>query len=265
MSIHPSAVIHKDARIDATATVGPFAVIGANVEIGPRCVIGPQTWLDHARIGEGTRIGAGSIIGGNPQMLIWKEVPSLVRIGQNNDIRELVSIHRSKDENGVTAVGDDCMIMTNTHIGHDCAIGDNVIITTYAGLAGHVTVHNHVIIGGHAGIHQFVRLGEYAMIGGAALILQDVVPYMVAQGNPAHIRTFNMVGLKRKGFSDGARAEIKQAFKILFAKRGNLKIAKEELAALPDESGSVRKILDFINASKRGFIVGGTSRVAADA
>ncbi len=256
MSLHPSAIIHKDARIDATATVGPFAVIGANVEIGPRCVIGPQTWLDHARICEGTRIGAGSLIGGNPQMLNWKEVPSLVSIGQNNDIRELVTIHRGKDENGVTSVGNDCMIMTNTHIGHDCAIGNNVIITTYSGLAGHVTVNDHVIIGGQVGIHQFVRIGEYAMIGGAALIVQDVVPYMLAQGNPARIRTFNMVGLKRKGFSDKARAEIKQAFKVLFVKRGNLKTARQELAALPDESGYVRKIIDFVNASKRGFIMG---------
>lgn len=259
MSIHPSAVIHKAARIDATAMVGPFAVIGGNVEIGPRCTIGPHVWLDHARIGEGTRIGANSLIGGDPQMLNWKEVPSLVRIGANNDIRELVTIHRGKDENSETVVGNDCMIMTNTHIGHDCAIGDNVIVTTYTGLSGHVTVDNHVIIGGQVGIHQFVRIGEYAMIGGMARIVQDVVPYMVAEGSPAHIRNFNVVGLKRKGFSEAARAEIKQAFKILFIRRGNLKTAKQELTALPDESGYVRKIVAFIGASKRGITTGKNS------
>ncbi len=256
MSVHPSAVIHQDARIDTTAAVGPFAVIGGNVEIGPRCVIGPHVWLDHARIGGGTRIGANSLIGGDPQMVNWKEVPSLVRIGMNNDIRELVTIHRGKDENSQTLVGNDCMIMTNTHVGHDCAIGDNVIITTYAGLSGHVAVGNHVIIGGQVGIHQFVRIGEYAMIGGMARLVQDVVPYMLAEGSPAHIRNFNVVGLKRKGFSDAARADIKRAFKILFVKRGNLQAAKEGLAALPDESGHVRKIIDFINASKRGITTG---------
>ncbi|MBI5637711.1 MAG: acyl-ACP--UDP-N-acetylglucosamine O-acyltransferase [Nitrospinae bacterium] len=265
MSIHPTAVVHKDARIDAAATVGPFAIIGGNVEIGPRCAIGPHVWLDHARIGEGTRIGASSLIGGDPQMLNWKEVPSLVRIGANNDIHELVTMHRSKDENGVTVVGNDCMIMTNTHIGHDCAIGDNVIITTYAGLSGSVTVNNHVIIGGQVGIHQFVRIGEYAMIGGMARIVQDVVPYMLAEGSPAHIRNFNVVGLKRKGFSEAARAEIKQAFKILFAGRGNLKTAKEGLAALPDESGYIKKIIAFIGDSKRGITTGKNSREEPEA
>ncbi len=264
MSIHPSAVIHKDARIDATAAVGPFAVIGADVEIGPRCVIGSHVWLDHARIGEGTKIGGHSLIGGDPQMLNWKEVPSLVRIGANNDIHELVTIHRGKDENGETKVGNDCMIMTNTHIGHDSLIGDNVIITTYAGLSGHVTVGNHAIIGGQVGIHQFVRIGEYAMIGGMARIVQDVVPYMLAEGSPAHIRNFNMVGLKRKGFSEAARADIKRAFKVLFVKRGNLQSAKAELAALPDESGYVTKIAAFIAASKRGITTGKNSGKEAE-
>lgn len=264
MSVHPSAIIHKDARIDATAAVGPFAVIGANVEIGPRCVIGSHVWLDHARIGEGTRIGANSLIGGDPQMVNWKPLPSLVRIGANNDIRELVTIHRGKDANSETTVGNECMIMANTHIGHDCAIGDNVIITTYAGLSGSVTVGNHVIIGGQVGIHQFVRIGEYAMIGGMARLVQDVVPYMVAEGSPAHIRNFNVVGLKRKGFSDAARAEIKQAFKILFVKRGNLQTAKLALAALPDESGYVGKITAFIAASKRGITTGKNSGKEAE-
>ena len=265
MSFHPTAIIHKNARVDASAVVGPHAMIGANSEIGPRCVVGPHVWLDHVRIGEGTRIGGHSLIGGDPQMLRWKEVPSLVRIGRDNDIRELVTIHRSKDENGETVVGSDCMIMTNTHISHDCAVGNDVIITTYVGLSGHVTVHDHVFIGGQVGIHQFVRIGEYAMIGGMARIVQDVTPYMLAEGSPAHIRGFNVVGLKRKGFSDAARADIKQPFKTLFGKRGNLQVAKEKLAALPDESGYIRKILAFIDASKRGITTGKKSHKEAEA
>ncbi len=256
MSIHPTAVIHPDARIGSGVTVGPYAVIEADVEIGPGCVIGPHAWLDHARIGGGTRIGGHSLIGGAPQMLAWKEVPALVRIGANNDIRELVTIHRSKDAGGETVLGDGNMVMSNTHIGHDCVIGNNSIITTYAGLSGHVTVEDFVIIGGQAGIHQFVRIGQYSMVGGMARIVQDVVPFMVAEGSPAHIRNFNVVGLKRKGFSDEARASIKQAFKILFEKRGNLKTAKEELAALPDPTGHIATIRSFIDGSKRGITTG---------
>jgi len=253
MNIHPTAIVHKEARIDGTAHIGPYAIINANVEIGSQCVIGPHVWLDHARIGDGTKIGGHSLIGGDPQMLKWKDVPSLVRIGKDNDIRELATIHRSKDENAETVLGDGNLIMTNTHVGHDCRIGNNAIITTYAGLSGHVTVHDFAIIGGQAGIHQFVRIGEMAMVGGMARIVQDVAPFMLAEGSPADMRSTNAVGLKRKGYSEKARANIKEAFKILFKSGLNLENARLKLAEIPDDAGEMKKILDFVNSTKRGL------------
>ncbi|MBI5178784.1 MAG: acyl-ACP--UDP-N-acetylglucosamine O-acyltransferase [Nitrospinae bacterium] len=253
MSVHPTAIVHRDAKVDPSAEVGPFAIIEADVEIGARCVIGPYVWLNHARIGEGTKIGGHTLIGGDPQALKWNEVPAIVRIGRDNDIRELVSIHRSMYENGETVVGDGNFIMSNTHIGHDCALGNSTIITTYAGLSGHVTVQDQAIIGGQAGIHQFVRIGEMAMIGGMARIVQDVAPYMLAEGSPADIRNYNVVGLKRKGYSEKARANIKEAFKVLFKSGLNLKSARLKLAEIPDAGGEMNKILDFVNTTKRGL------------
>lgn len=260
MSVHPTAVIHPDAKIGASVEIGAFALIHADVEIAEGCVIGPYTELIHARIGSGTGIGSHSIIGGDPQMLEWKPVPSIVRIGDNNDIREIVTIHRSAEENGATEIGERNMIMTNSHIGHDCKIGNDTVITTYAGLSGHVEVRDFAIIGGHAGIHQFVRIGEGAMVGGMSRIVQDVAPFMMAEGNPCAIRTTNAIGMKRRGFSKEARGAVKEAFRILFKSGLNLKSAKERLEKLSDDSGSIEKIIEFANSTKRGLT--GTEKTA---
>jgi UDP-N-acetylglucosamine acyltransferase len=253
MAVHQTAIIHQDAKIHPSVEVGPYAVIGTDVEIGRGCKIGSHACIDHAVIGENSTIGNHTLIGGDAQMLNWKEVPSRVRIGKNNIIREMVVIHRSKDENGETILGDGNFILANTHIGHDCIIGNKVIITTFAGLSGHVTVQDNAMIGGMAGIHQFVRIGEMAMVGGMARIVQDVAPFMLAEGSPADMRNTNAVGLKRKGYSEQARANIKEAFKILFKSGLNLKSAREKLAEIKDDGGEMAKILDFVNSTKRGL------------
>jgi len=253
MNIHPTAIVHGDAKIDPTVEIGPFAVINSDVEVGPGCKIGAYVFLNHVVMGENNKIGGHTLIGGDPQMLVWKDTPTKVRIGRNNDIRELVTIHRSKTENSETVIGDGNFLLANTHIGHDCIIGNNTIITTFAGLSGHVTVQDGAIIGGMAGIHQFVRIGEMAMIGGMARIVQDVAPFMLAEGSPADIRNFNVVGLKRKGYNEKARANIKEAFKILFKSKLSLKSSREKLAEISDESGEMKKILDFVNSTQRGL------------
>ncbi|MBI3580738.1 MAG: acyl-ACP--UDP-N-acetylglucosamine O-acyltransferase [Nitrospinae bacterium] len=253
MNIHPTAIVHKNAELDPTVEVGPYAMINADVRIGPGCKIGPYVWLDHVIMGENTRISGHTLIGGDPQMLLWKDVPSRVVIGKNNDIRELATIHRSKNENGETRIGDGNFILSNTHVGHDCSLGNNVVITTFAGLSGHVMVQDGAVVGGMAGIHQFVRIGEMAMIGGMARIVQDVAPFMLAEGSPATIRSYNVVGLKRKGYNEKARANVKEAFKTLFNSRLSLKTSREKLAEIPDESGEMKKILDFVNSTKRGL------------
>ncbi|MEE8484539.1 MAG: acyl-ACP--UDP-N-acetylglucosamine O-acyltransferase [Nitrospinota bacterium] len=253
VSIHPTAQVDPDAKIDPSAEIGPFALIHSGVEIAENCVIGAYVELNHCRIGGGTRIGSHSIIGGDPQMLGWKEVPSIVRIGRDNDIREMVTIHRSMYENGETLVGDGNMIMTISHIGHDCKIGNEAIITTYAGLSGHVEVRDFAIIGGHVGIHQFVRIGEGAMVGGMSRLVQDVVPFMLIEGHPAFVRSTNAVGMKRRDYKKEARANVKEAFKILFKSGLNLKSAIEKLEGISDASGEMETILEFVKTTKRGL------------
>ena len=253
MKADATAVVHPDAAIDPSVQIGAYTVIREDVEIGPNCVIGPYVELKHARIGGGTRIGSHSIIGGDPQMLGWEPVPSIVRIGENSDIREMVTIHRSKDSGGETVIGDRSMIMTNTHIGHDCIIGNDTIITTYAGLSGHVTIDDFAVIGGHAGVHQFVRVGESAMVGGMSRLVQDVAPYMMVEGSPASVRGTNAIGLKRKGVGPKARSAIKEAYKILFRSGLNLKSAMEKIAAIEGDYPEIKKLLEFAGSTKRGL------------
>ena len=253
MKVAATAVVHPDATVDPSARIGAYAVIHEDVEIGANCVIGSYVELNHAKIGSGTRIGSHSIIGGDPQMLDWEPVPSIVRIGADNDIREMVTIHRSKDSGGETLIGDRNMIMTNTHIGHDCIIGNDTIIITYAGLSGHVTVDDFAMIGGHAGIHQQVRIGESAMVGGMSRLVQDVAPYMMVEGSPATVRGTNAIGLKRRGVKPKARSAIKEAYKILFRSGMNLKSAIEKIGAIEGDYPELKVLLDFVSTTKRGL------------
>ena len=252
MEIHSHAIVHKEAKLHKSVEVGPFSLIGPNVEIGEGCKIGPYVNLNHCRIGAGSKVASHTVIGGDPQMLNWAEVPSLVEIGEECDIHELVTIHRSKDEGGATRLGPRCMIMTNTHIGHDCSLGSDVILSTYAGLSGHVEVEDHAIIGAAAGIHQFVRIGGYAMVGGMARIVQDVAPFMLVEGSPADVRAVNAVGMKRKGFNADARACVKQAMKLLFKSGNSLSSGLEKLRALDDPENVYGTLIRFLEGSKRG-------------
>ena len=256
MAIHPTAIIDPKAKIDSSAEIGAYAIIGGNVEIAAGCKIAPHASIDHCRLGERTRVGTHTVLGGDPQMLNWKEVPSLVVIGKDVWIHELVTIHRGMYENGVTSIGDRCMIMSNSHIAHDCDFHNDVIYTTLSGVAGHVTIEEFAIISAEVGIHQHVRIGAYAMVGGMSRIVQDVVPFMMVEGSPAKIRTTNAIGLKRKGFSKEARDNIRRAFKVLFQSGLSTSSAVEELKKLDDSNGVIKRIIDFIGNSKRGLTGG---------
>ena len=252
MKAAPTAIVHPGASVDPSVEIGAYSVIHEEVEIGENCVIGSFVELNHAKIGSGTGIGSHSIIGGDPQMLNWEVVPSIVRIGVDNDIREMVTIHRSKDSGGETLIGDRNMIMAYSHIGHDCVLGNDTIITT-AGLGGFVTVDDFAIIGAYAGIHQFVHIGESAMIGGMSRIVQDVAPYMMVEGNPASVRGTNAIGLKRRGFRPKVRNAIKEAYKILFRSRLNMKSAIEKISEIEGDYPELKVLLDFIGSTKRGL------------
>lgn len=253
MSVHTSAIVHPSAKIHSSVEMGAFALIHENVEIGKNCVVGAYVEINHARIRSGTRIGSHSIIGGYPQVQDWQDAPSIVLIGEDNDIREMVSIHRSAKNSGETVIGKNNMIMSSAHIGHDCVIGSDTVITSYAGLSGHVTVGDFAVIGGHAGIHQFVRIGESAMVGGMTRLVQDVAPFMMAEGHPAIIRGVNGIGLKRRNFPPKLRTKIKEAYKILFRSGMNIKSAEELILRIEEETGEIRKIIDFITSTKRGL------------
>ncbi len=253
MAVHPTAVIDDGAKIDSSVKIGPFTVIGENVEIGKGCQIGPHAYLKHCRVGDGSSIGSFTAIGGDPQMLPWDEVASLVVIGNECVINEHVSVHRSKHENGATKIGDRCMLMANTHVGHDCRLANDVVFTTYSGTSGHVDIEEFAILGGGCGIHQFARIGAYAMIGGMARITQDVVPFMLAEGSPARIRSTNAIGLKRKGFSIKARRNIKEACKALFHSGNSKQGGMEALRKIDDDKGEIKRVLKFMESSKRGL------------
>ena len=189
--IHPTAIVDPRAQLGPAVSVGAYSVIGPDVVLGAGCQVGNHAVLEGAvRVGERCRIGHGTIIGAAPQDLTYREgIPSGVRIGEDTVIREYVTIHRATREEGWTQVGRNCLIMSMSHIAHDCVIGDYVIIINYAGLTGHVQVEERATVGGLTGIHPFARIGTYAYIGGCSKVVQDVPPFVIADGVPATARS----------------------------------------------------------------------------
>lgn len=254
MNIHKTAIVNKDAQIGLGVEIGPYSiieddvVIGDNTKIGPFCVIKNGT-----RIGKNCRIDIGVVIGNDPQISGWKPAKSYVVIGDNNIIREYVTIHRSSYENEKTQIGNNNFIMANSHIAHDCKIGNNVVITNFAGLTGHVEVEDRATISGLVAIHQFVKIGRLSMVGGGAKVTQDVPPYFIADGHPASCVGVNVVGLQRAGMSSKMRQDIKNAFRLLYRSHLNVSQALIRIKEEIPSSEEIEHLLAFIKASKRGI------------
>ena len=199
--IHPTAIIAPSAQVAPSTRVGPYSVIGPGVVLGEDCIL-----HNHVTIAGPTTIGVGnefypySSIGQRSQDLKYKEEPTHLRIGDHNTFREFVTVHRATDQGGTTLIGSHGNFLAYAHIAHDCTVGDHVIFSNNGTLAGHVWVGDHAVIGGLSGVHQFCRIGAHAIIGGCTKIVQDVPPFMIADGNPAEVRGINMVGLERRGF-----------------------------------------------------------------
>ena len=251
--IHPTAVIHPGATLHPTVKVGPYAVIGEKVTIGPETDIGAHVVIDgHTEIGTGNQIFPGAVIGIEPQDLKYDGSVSLVKIGDNNRIREYVTINRATHAGEVTEIGDDNLLMAYVHVAHNCVIGNQVIIANAVALAGHVEIESNAVIGGVLGIHQFVHIGRYAMLGGMSRIDRDVPPYMVVEGNPCRVRGLNTVGLRRAGITDTNQGrlyrELKEAHRLLY--RSGLPL-KEALASLDSwsENEHVRHLQVFLSTS----------------
>ncbi|MBD2313364.1 acyl-ACP--UDP-N-acetylglucosamine O-acyltransferase [Desertifilum sp. FACHB-1129] len=233
--IHPTAVIHPGAKLHPTVRVGAYAVIGEHLEIGAETTIGPHVVLDGwTKIGDRNQIFAGAAIGLEPQDLKYDGSASWVTIGNDNLIREYVTINRATGAGEVTALGNQNLLMAYAHVGHNCKIGDRAIIANSVALAGHVTIESQARISGVLGIHQFVQIGRLAMVGGMSRVDRDVPPYMLVEGNPSRVRSLNLVGLKRAGLSAAELSNLKKAYRLLYRSGLSFNQALEQLELLAD-------------------------------
>jgi UDP-N-acetylglucosamine acyltransferase len=252
--IDPRAVIHPTAKLADGVTVGPFALIGEEVVIGEDTTVGPHVVIERwTTIGARCRIGASAVLGGAPQHQQYDGAPSYLRIGDDNDIRELSVIQRSTKPGGSTLVGSHTFIMSQAHVAHDCVLGDRVVVASLAALAGHVEVEEGAIIGGVTGVHQFVHIGAHSMVGGSSRLNQDVPPYMTAAGNPASVHGLNVVGLRRAGFCSEQRRELKAVYRTLYRSDLNVSQALATIQCRPNLSAPVMHLVRFIERSKRGI------------
>jgi UDP-N-acetylglucosamine acyltransferase len=253
--IHPTAIIHPGAELHPTVRVGAYAVIGERVTIGPETVIGHHAVLDGwTEIGARNRIFPGAAIGLEPQDLKYDGSVSLVKIGDDNYIREFVTINRPTFAGEVTSLGNGNLLMAYAHVGHNCEIEDQVIIANSVALSGHVRIESKARISGVLGVHQFVHIGRLAMVGGMSRINRDVPPFMIVEGNPARVRSLNLVGLKRAGVLDEASGQglqlLKKAFRILYRSGLSLNEALEKLEILPDNE-HVQHLQQFLWLSQQ--------------
>lgn len=252
--IHPTAIIHPGALLGASCEIGPYCVIGEHVMLGDGCKLHSHVVIDgHTRLGKENKIFPFASIGLKTQDLKWKGGLTRTEIGDRNTFREYVTIHSATSDGEVTKVGSHNHILAYCHLAHNITVGDYVIMSNVATLAGHVTVEDRAVIGGLAAVHQFCRIGKFAMIGGCSKVVQDVPPFMMADGNPAETRTINKVGMERHGVSEAAIAALKQCYRILFREGLTIPNAlakiEQEAPPLPE----VAQLVAFVRSSERGI------------
>lgn len=250
--IHPTAIVHRNAQVDPSAKIGPFVVIDEHVSIGARCEIGPHAYVTGwTTIGRNNRIHAGAVIGDLPQDLRFRDGKTEVIIGDENVIREHVTIHRSNKVEEPTRVGSQNLLMAHCHLGHNTVIGSSVIIANGALIAGHVTVEDRVFISGNCMLHQFVRVGTLALMQGGSGISKDLPPFTIARGNNT-IAGLNTIGLRRAGFSQEERLELRKLYHVLF--RSGMKFRDAVGRAKESFQGEKSKIMiQFLESGRKGF------------
>ena len=254
--IHPSAIIEDGARIASNARIGPFCVIGAGVDIGPGCEIGSHVVITgRTRLGKNNRIFQFASIGDEPQDKKYRGEDTALEIGDDNTIREYVTINRgTTDGGGVTRLGNDNWLMAYCHIAHDCQLGSHNIMANGATLAGHVIVGDHVIFAGYSGAHQFCRIGDHAFLGMYGGVSQDVPAYVMVSGQPPRPRGVNSEGLKRRGFTSAQIRNIREAYRTIY--RAGLKRdeALSELRERLPEQPELAPMIDSAASSERGLL-----------
>lgn len=254
--IHPTAIVHPGARLAPDVEVGPYTIIGPQVVVDEGTWIGSHVLLEgHLRIGPRNRIHPFASLGTAPQDKKYAGEDTGVEIGEGNTIREYVTIHRgTRQDVGVTRLGNDNWIMAYVHFAHDCQIGNHTVFANACQLAGHVTVGDWAIFGATTLVHQFVHVGAHAFTGMGTYLAQDLPPYVMAAGNMARPYGINSEGLKRRGFSPASINGLKRAYRTLYRRGLGLQEARRELENQVTDCAEVGYLLDFLSSSKRGII-----------
>jgi len=254
MAIHPTAIVHQGAKIASTAEIGPYCVVHENVEIGEEVRLDSHVVVDGwTTLGDRCRVHPFASVGGDSQDLKFKGERTFVKIGPDTTIREYVTINGGTGEDTETVIGSGCHIMAYAHIAHNCIVGNNVILANCGTLAGHVIVEDKAVIGGLVAIHQFCRIGTLSIIGGCSKVIQDIPPYMMADGHPAVIRGLNLLGLKRRQVSSESQKKLKLAFKLIYRSGLNTSNALKEISDQTNHSPEVHQFVEFIKSAERGI------------
>jgi len=253
--IHPTAVIDPSVRLGEGVEVGAYSVIGRGVSLGDGCVL-----ANHVSIAGPTSIGSENhffpfcSLGQRSQDLKYEGEPTFLEIGNKNSFREFCTINRGTAPNSRTLIGHENNFLAYAHVAHDCTVGNHTIFSNNGTIAGHVIVEDYAVIGGLSGVHQFCRIGAHAILGGCTKIVQDVVPFMIADGNPAELRGLNQIGLERRGFSTGDLRSLREAYRLLCRSNLNVKQAVEAMRKDLPDSPNLQHLLAFIESSKRGVV-----------
>ena len=250
--IHNSTVVEKKAKIGKEVKIGPFCYIGPDVEIADGVEIISNVHIEgNTKIGKGSKIFPFASIGTIPQDLKYKGEDNSLEIGENNMIREYVTINPgTKGGGGKTIIGNNCLLMISSHVAHDCKIGNNVVIANNVPLGGHVTIEDSVVIGGNSAVQQFTRIGRLAMIGGMTGVLKDVIPFGLSFGNRNYLRGINLIGLKRKKYQNKKIMELDAAFKKIFSSK-NLHENLNKINGEYKENDLVKEVINFISKDKK--------------
>ena len=258
--VHPTALVDRAAELAADVEVGAYSIIGARVRIGPETVVGPHVVIDgRTTIGRGNRFFPFCSIGGVPQDKKYGGEDTELVIGDGNTVRESCTVSIGTAQGGgVTRIGSDNWIMAYAHIAHDCSVGDHTILANNATLAGHVTLGDWVVIGGMSAVHQFCSVGAHAMAGGGSIVLRDIPPYVMCNGNPAEPHGINSEGLKRRGFDAETVNLLRRAYRTLYKDGLTTAEAVAALTAMtsdhPASAGAIGLLKDFVASSQRGII-----------
>ena len=254
--IHPTALVDSAAKLGPETHIGAYAVVGADVELGEGTRVG-----HHATVEGPTQIGAHNeifpyaAIGFKTQDLKYKGEPTHLEIGEGNTFREFCTIHRGTGPGEKTIIGEGNLFLAYSHVAHNCVVGNKTIFSNNATLAGHVTVGDWAVISGLSAVHQFCRIGEHSIIGGCAKIVQDVPPYLIVDGNPAHLRGVNHVGLERRGFAEEDVKALRRVYRLLADKTLNFSQAVEKIEGSDDAANAhVVALTQFLRTTQRGVI-----------